>query len=47
MSEQIGGLYRITDAGAKALSARNSVTCWTLNGSGPPCSSAASQRSAV
>lgn len=28
MSEQIGGLYRITDAGAKALSARNSVPAW-------------------
>jgi hypothetical protein len=28
MSEQIGRLYRITDAGAKALKARNSVPAW-------------------
>jgi hypothetical protein len=28
MSEQIGRLYRITDAGAKALKATNSVPAW-------------------
>ena len=28
MSERIGRLYRITDAGAKALRARNSVPAW-------------------
>ena len=28
MSEKIGRLYRITDAGAKALKARNSVPAW-------------------
>lgn len=28
MSERIGRLYRITDAGVKALRARNSVPAW-------------------